>query len=210
VPYLQRAAADPDATVRRRAFDGLIEFGCQADGTLAVAVNGVVDKDFWVVLQAFQILDCQRKPERGPDRVMVELAKIVDRLDERNSDACFDFFVRRAGADAGPVVQAALKSEKRCVVLAALKAAGRLRLAGAKPEATRLAGKPDLAVAVAAIDCLSLINDPDTLPILVELLDRAREPERVDALCVALRRMTSRLYGSDVSLWRKYLDGKLK
>lgn len=210
VPFLQRAASDPDDTVRRRAFDGLIEYGCQADGTLAIAVNGVVDKDFWVVLQAFQILDCQRKPERGPDRVMVELAKIVPRLDERNADACFDFFVRRAGADAGPVVEAALKSEKRCVLLSAIKAAGRLRLAAAKAEATRLAGKPDLAISVAAIDCLSLINDPDSVPILVELLDRAREPERLDALCVALRRMTGRLYGANVCCWRKYLDGRLK
>jgi HEAT repeat protein len=210
VPVLQRAAADADDTVRRRAFDGILEYGSQAPGTLAVAVNGVVDKDFWVVLQAFQILDCQKKPEGGPDRVLVELSKLVGKLDERNSEAYFDFLVRRGGNDGGPVIVSALEAARPCVVVSALKAAGRLRLAEATQRATRLAGSSDSATSVAAIDCLSHVNDPETVPILVDLLERVKDPERIEALCVALRRMTSRLYGADVALWRKYLAGQAK
>jgi HEAT repeat protein len=210
VPYLQRAAADPDDTVRRRAFDGILEHGCQADGTLVIAVNGVVDKDFWVVLQAFQILDCQRKPERGPDRVVTELARIVSRLDERNAEAYFDFLVRRAGADCAPVIEPALGATQPCVVIAALRAAGRLRLAAARLPATKLAKGSDIPVSVAAIDTVAQINDHDSLPALVDLLERARHTQQIDALAVALRRMTSRLYGTDVALWRKYLAGVLR
>jgi HEAT repeat protein len=210
VPFLQRAAADPDDTVRRRAYDGLIEYGCQADGTLVIGVNGVVAKDFWVVLQAFQILDGQKKPERGADRVVVELAKVVGKLDDRNAEACFDFLVRRAGADCGPVVESALGASQRCVVIAALRAAGRLRLASARLPATKLAKNSEIPVSIVAIDCVAQINDPDSLPALVDLLERATDPLQVDAVAVALRRMTSRLYGTDVSLWRKYLAGKLR
>jgi hypothetical protein len=205
VTFLQRSASDPDDIVRRRAFDGLLEYGCQADGTMPIAAKGVIDKDFWVVLQAFQILDHQKKPERGVDPVLVELSKYVSRLDDRNADACFDFFVRRGGPDCGTIVEAALSSKQPCVVVAALKAAARLRHAPALRLATRLAGDADVKIAVAAIDCLSEINDPDSVVVLVDLLERVRDEERTDAIAVALRRMTSRLYGTDVALWRKYL-----
>jgi HEAT repeat protein len=205
VPHLQKAASDSDDVVRRRAFDGLLEHGALTAGTLQIAANGVTDKDFWVVMQAFQILDRQRKPERGPDPVLVELAKIVSRLDERNSDAYFEFLVGRSGMDCGYVIEGALSSNRSCVVISALKAAGTLRLALVVTATSRLASCNDLPVALAAIEALSMIDRPESVPYLVDLLDRAKQPERLDALSVALRRMTGRLYGAEVAKWRKYL-----
>jgi HEAT repeat protein len=131
--------------------------------------------------------------------------KIVDRLDGRNATATFDLLVRRGGSKCAPAVESGLSSKNSLIVIAALDAAGKLRLASVVPRCKRLASGSERDLSKAAIECLSRINDPESVGFLVDLLESSRDPERTDALAVALRRMTGRLHGTDVAKWRAYL-----
>ena len=209
VTLLLQAASDADAIVRRRAFDGILAHGIRAAGATEVASKGILDVDFWVVLQAFQILDQQpRVPEGSRDKVVVALGRLVPQLEERNAAAAFDLLVRRAGMACGPMIETGLDVTREAVVMAALHAARQLRLATVVLRVQSLAKGSNPLIAKAAIQTLASINDPNSVAFLVDLLASSREPGRVDAIAVALRTMTGRLYGTDVEKWRKYLADK--
>jgi HEAT repeat protein len=204
---LVSAARDGDPIVRRRAFDGLAQHACSKPGVAAVAIEGILDRDSWVMLAAFQILHAQPvAPDPKADPVIPGVTRILPRLDERNAKAAFRLLVRRAGQGCGAAIEGSLDAEREAIVLAALEAAGDVRLTAAVPRCARLASGSDLVVARAAIECLARINDPSTLPFLVDQLEQSRDRERTDALAAALRRMTGRLYGTDVPRWRVYLE----
>jgi hypothetical protein len=210
-PALLRAAGDGDATVRRRAFDGLAQSptASRASGGLDVAVRGVVDADAWVILRAFEMLDhLPRGGEDGrtPDRVVEALARIVPELDDRNASAAVSTIVRRAGPRATPILVQALTAKRREVVIAALDGLGQVRASSALPAVHGLAGSADMDVAVAATKAIARTSEAASVPILVDLLEQARDPRRIDALAVALRTITGKLHGTDVAAWRKYLS----
>jgi HEAT repeat protein len=206
LPYLIQAAGDSDATVRRRAYDGITAHGTGSAEELEVGLKGVLDPDFWVLNQAFLILDKQpRPPEGGKDKLMAGLARIVPQLDERNAAATFDLLVRHCGEHCAPIIETAFGAKRVEVAIAALGAAGELRLGSVVRKVCGLASQRDVVVSKAAIECLARINDPDSVEFLVDLLAGAQDPVRVDALALALRTMTGQLFGTDVEKWRRYL-----
>jgi HEAT repeat protein len=209
VPLLIKASADRDATVRRRAFDGLVQTGSVAPELVAVATQGILDADTWIVVDSVMILDrIPASPDISGDRVLAAVSAAVGRLDDHNAAATLDLVVRRAGIHSGPLLMKALDAKKPAVVVEALDAAARLRLASAVPKVSRLAKSSDRRLAKAAIDCLARINDSSTIGFLVDLLEGAKDAELMDAIAVALRKMTGQLFGTDVSGWRKWLASR--
>jgi HEAT repeat protein len=206
VTLMLKLAGDPDAMVRRRAFDGLLQSDSTASEIIPVAARGILDPDTWVVIDAVQILDRFPVPaDFSKDKVVEAVGAGVGRLEDHNAAAVFDFLVRRAGIQCGPILHRALDLKNTEVVVQALDAAGRVRLVSAITKISRLAKGSDRRVAKAAIECLSKINEAPSVPFLIDMLDGARDAEMIDAIAVALRGMTGMLHGTDVIAWRKWL-----
>lgn len=207
LPVVRAAARDKETPVRRRAYDALLLIASPDPETLALVAGGLIEDDFWIASCVWRFFDVVPKPaDGGSDPVIPALGSVAERVADAHAAPVFSFLAARGGAAAHPYVVQALRSRRPAILAGALTAAGTLRIQEAFDTAAATLDSRDRASALAALECLSQLKHPRSVPLLVDLLDSTRDQERKDAVAVALRKITGRTFGFDTAAWRKWLD----
>lgn len=202
--WLHRGAADPVASVKRRAFDALLSREAFDRQTLEVAITGMLDPDWWISRQAGRILGSWPAAKSGTDPVARALGALVPDLGPSSAPTVFSILAHRMGKKAAPYLSSGMAHKTREVAIAAIKAATRLRLRALAPNLRKLFRRGD-AVALAAVQGVAVLQDRKSVRPLVRLLARGVKSPLKEAVALSLRHITGQMHGYDVARWEEYL-----
>ncbi len=206
---LWKAAGDPAATVRRRAFDGIVEHLVTNPRAVPIAIDGITDTDFWVAMKAQEILSAQPVPAPpAQDAVAIGLLGILGRANEQTIRPMLEILQTRGRPAITAALRKAVAHPLPAVTVAAFESAAQLQIHEVIDAARDAAKARNVAAAAAAITYIGAVHDDPSLPLLVDVLEQFTEKERREAAAVALRQCTSQLFGYDASAWRSYLNPK--
>lgn len=202
--WLHRGAADPAASVKRRAFDALLSREARDRQTLELAIAGILDSDWWISSQSGRILGSWPVVKKGPDLVAQALGAMVPDLGPASAPTVFSILAHRMGKRAAPYLSSGMAHKTSEVAIAAIKATARLRLRVLSPTLRKLFRRGD-AVALAAVQCVAELQDRQSVRPLVKLLARGVKSPLKEAVALSLRHITGQIHGYDVARWEEYL-----
>ena len=204
-----RATKDPDGTVRRRAYDGLLECPCD-ESTLSLIIEGLVDEDYWISARSFNLL--ARWPKMGPedreDPLFKPLLKVISQIEPGRTHQVISFMARRDRHNIGPLLTIMEKKGDTVLKVETYKMARKHRardLVG--PARQAIADSQDDKIRLEAVKYLGEMKDDQALSDLARLLSSRDEALR-EAAAVSLRKISGQLFGFDREAWENWIAGR--
>ena len=209
-PVLDFAVADPHHMVRRRAYDGVLSMELQQrQEFIGIAFRGIVDSDFWVRSRALRIISGALPAPTGEgevDPVIAGAQAVMPQLGKDSAVPLFRILAKIRTKAMPDLVETGLRTGSIDAQVAAFGAAADLRLRDHGGVALRLLSSRSVVLANSAAAYLGRIRDRKSVPMLVDRLESTRDKGRREAIAVALRQITGRPFGYDVTRWRAWLD----
>ena len=210
LPACFKAATDENVRVRRRAIDGLVSLDADHSDCIDVGFAGILERDFWISAQALKLLQAVPMPKKGQnDPVASRTVKLVTRMSDQTAERLFGLVAQRRSKNAARLVKVALDDGNDASKVGALAMATRMRKIDVNARARELLRLSATSVRRAAISYLAARKDQEAVDGLIDVLDEPRIDGKLrDDTAVALRRITGKLFGFDVSAWREYALGE--
>lgn len=205
--FAQRAA-DPDPEVRKAAYNGLAAIEPRSEH-LPVIIDGLVSNDFWIAMQAEQILARWPAPAQDePDPLASGLHRVIARMQPSRVIPLLHIVKMRGSREFDSLLLQGSEKGSDDLRASLLKAAAthRSRALMERARNNLLIPTPP-SVKIESLAYLAVLKDDSNLPAMAGLLTAA-DPKVREQAAIALRRITGQVFGYDAAAWQRWFDSR--